>query len=286
MKPSLLFPSYFRIIGVILLFPGLILGYIFIFLDQVIAFLDYDSGNLTDEVATTLIVSGLILIGFSRLKNESNETAKLRLVALYWSVLADGVLSLFYWILLFFVEIHKLQFSIKWLNFDLSTYNLFILLVIFIARYYYTLNRFKKGKKAQTLYFLPTDRFGFIWKIMSALFFSLIVADVAFPSMDQMLKLLLLDDVIILLPFCLLMSIWSREKSEIVLIKNLRFRSMQMAVYINYSLLLAATWLVYGGDYLLVQLAGLVSLPIIFLIIFYYQLYRVFKTKKLGYLVK
>jgi hypothetical protein len=273
-KSNLLFPPFFRIIGLILALAGLALGYIFIFRNLVISFLDYRSGNFTDEVATTLVVSGLIFIGFSRVKNENGQTILVRLNALYWAVLAEGLFLTVYWIIQFLV--YKLKIPVTWHALNLVKYNLFNLLLIFIARLYYTLNKLKKGKKHKSIYFLPNIPFSLIAKIASMFFFILIIADWAFPSINALFKLLP-DDTIVLFPFCLLIWIWSKEKNEIGVVKNIRLKAMQIAVYINYSLFLIATWIFFGIDYLLVLMIGLASIQIIFIIVFYYQQYTLRK---------
>jgi len=106
-EPNHLFPPVFKIIGLVLLLPGLAFAYLFIFQDYAFPFLNYGPpspkhnefnrtghNNLTDEITITLIITGLIFIGFSKLKNESALTNKLRLRALYSAVLVNFVFSI------------------------------------------------------------------------------------------------------------------------------------------------------------------------------------------------
>jgi hypothetical protein len=98
MKPYLLFPAGFKILGLILLIPGSILAYSYFFQDyqwhlagsrSLISFAGPGSDGFTDESATTFLIIGLLFIGFSRLKNERGTTHKLRLKALYWAVIVN-----------------------------------------------------------------------------------------------------------------------------------------------------------------------------------------------------
>src|ERR1700743_2676218 len=98
MKPYLLFPAAFKILGIILLIPGSILAYSYFFQSyewhtagnrSLIGFTSPISDGFVDESATTFLIIGLLFIGFSRLKDERGTTQKLRLKALYWAVIVN-----------------------------------------------------------------------------------------------------------------------------------------------------------------------------------------------------
>ncbi len=263
--------------------PGFVLGYLFTWHDYVIPFLSYgplESGkslfgstgrnNLTDEIAMSFFVTGMIFIGFSRLKNENEFTNKLRLNALYWSVLINILIILIDVIAEYVGE--ELNIPILMKHFGFLTYNVFILLAIFIARFYYLLYKSKKNKQSEQIYMLPFKPYSLIWRVGSLFFIISIIASLTLPSIDTLLKKLP-DSIVILFPACLLIWIWSKEKNETDLVKDVRTKAMQIAMYVNYSLLLMATWLIYGFDYLVVQVVSILSLPIIFLIVFYFKLY-------------
>jgi len=281
MKSNLLFPPVFKIIGFTLAVAGLVLGYIFVYSDLVISFLDYGHGNLTDELGTTLEITGLIFIGFSRLKNESDLTGRLRLNALYWAVLADCLLVSLFWIIQYIGYTFK-ALVIMQHNFSTAVveYNLFIPLFLFTGRFWYLRYRSKKGKQNKVLNLLPHTPYNQIGKITSISFIILGVA-ITIPlfkiSNDYS------DAFILFLP-CLLLWLWSQEKNEIGAIKKVRLKAMQIAVYINYSLVLIATWVYYGIEYWVILNIFLVSLQVIFIIVFYYQLFRLRKkhSKKIG----
>ncbi|HWZ16035.1 MAG TPA: hypothetical protein VNW95_12425 [Mucilaginibacter sp.] len=294
MKSNLLFPSFFRIIGFILALPGLALGYLFACSGYVIPLLNYGprnskeryfwSGayNFTDEFAATLIIVGLLFIGFSRLKNENELTQRLRLNGLYWSILINCGLIIGCWIIqglgaLFKVPVIKQNES---LIDGIIVYDFFIPLFIFVVRFYYLLYRSKKDKASKSLYFLPYKPYNLIGKVVSAPY--IIIALAALVSAITSIKYFVGVDInaviFIGFPPVLFIWIWSKEKNENELVGQIRLKAMQTAIYINYLLFLIATWLIYGIDYWLVTFTGLISIPIIFILIFYFQLYQLRKT--------
>jgi hypothetical protein len=88
MKPSLLLPPIFKIIGAILIAPGVAFAIMFLYQGQ-----HYDGPSARHffiaEIATTLLVIGCIFIGFSKLKNENEQTYEVRLSSMYWSTLIN-----------------------------------------------------------------------------------------------------------------------------------------------------------------------------------------------------
>ncbi|MBB3054826.1 hypothetical protein [Mucilaginibacter gotjawali] len=270
MKPYLLFPSFFRPIGIVLALTGLVFGYIYIFQEKVLIFADHGSGNFTDELGTIFEVLGLIFIGFSRLKNEDERTSRLRLEALYWAVLTDFLL-LFGWLVFQAIDFW-LKTGLSYPLSRLDNYNLFIILFIFLGRFYYVLLIAKEKKKESSLALLPYKPYLLIVKAVCILFFILIWASIQFSAVDEQIKKILPDTAFILFPVCLLIWIWSKEKNETPSITKIRLKSTQIAVYINYSLYLIATWAIYGFAYLEVLFVGLLSTPIIFLVVFYLRL--------------
>src|SRR5580698_2528636 len=240
MKPLLLFPSFFRLIGYPLAAAGLVFGFIYVYLDKVLIFADNGSHNYTLELGTTSEILGLMFIGFGRLKNENVQSNSLRLYALYWAVLIDFVILLFWWVLQLIDTWLKSNFSYPFRS--LSDYNLFILLFIFIGRFYYSLYRDKKSKKELSLLLLSYKPYLFIVRSVCILFFILIWASIQFLELGDLMKKVLPDELFILFPICLLIWIWSEESREKLSITYIRLKSMQLAVYINYGLYLIATW--------------------------------------------
>ncbi len=98
-----LFPRWCRKAGFLLCLAGIAGAYLFYFLDvkpdflhvKVFAIFSYYlkkryltpvNNNISDEIIMLLSISGLFLISFSKLKNESDYTIMLRLKALFISV--------------------------------------------------------------------------------------------------------------------------------------------------------------------------------------------------------
>jgi len=109
----LLFPFYTRFIGLVLILTGMIAGYLYFFggkpvffVTKVFALVSAYVGtryfviiqtNLLDEIAAIGLLTGLVLVSFSKEKHEKEEYLALRLKALIWAVYCSSIL----WILLF-----------------------------------------------------------------------------------------------------------------------------------------------------------------------------------------
>jgi hypothetical protein len=68
MRSKLLFPSYFRLIGVILLLPGLVCGYL--------TFIFSTNESFYDESAISMLSIGLLFVGFSLFCGEDETIPK------------------------------------------------------------------------------------------------------------------------------------------------------------------------------------------------------------------
>ncbi|MEI6949073.1 hypothetical protein V9K67_17960 [Paraflavisolibacter sp. H34] len=149
MWSRLLLPNRFKAIGWYLFVPALISG-IFVLAtgyeadwlnvpvfavyngnylgkDQIFALID---DNITLEVIAVLFITGGLFIGFSREKREDEFLANLRWSSLVWAVVVNYVL-----LLLAIVFIYGDVF------FRVMQYNMFTVLLIFIARYRFLLYR-------------------------------------------------------------------------------------------------------------------------------------------------
>lgn len=111
MKSTLLLSHRAKLIGVLVFIPAFILGIAVLFFEFEFDFLKfefkswmpfiYESGflsgtgnNLTDEIALTFTVIGLLLIAFSKEKKEDEFIQKIRLESLQWAVLVSYLLLL------------------------------------------------------------------------------------------------------------------------------------------------------------------------------------------------
>ena len=152
MKTRFLFSHKFKIIGWILLCLGLILGIFLLSTDfnypsiefKVFPFFGekdifsntpfkWSLNNISDEVASILIIIGGILVSFSKTKDEDEYISKIRMESLIWATYVNyGILIL--------AEI--LVFGISF--FDIMIVNMFTILLFFIVRFHYVLYKLKK----------------------------------------------------------------------------------------------------------------------------------------------
>ncbi|MGN6491528.1 MAG: LPXTG cell wall anchor domain-containing protein [Agriterribacter sp.] len=149
-----LLPNWYKWIGWCLLVPGLILGMIVTATDyeanwlsaRVLNIIRQDAigpacyftfvkTNLTATLAGLLILVGGMLVAFSREKQEDEFIARLRLSSLMWAVVVNYVL-----LLLALLFVYGMSF------FHVMVYNMFTVLLIFIARFNYLL--YKNNKTA------------------------------------------------------------------------------------------------------------------------------------------
>lgn len=147
-----LLPNRYKWLGWCLLVPGLILGIIITATDYEASWLSarvlsivsqdpfgptayftFTKANLTGTLAGTLILVGGMLVAFSREKQEDEFIARLRLSSLMWAVVVNYVL-----LLLALLFVYGMSF------FHVMVYNMFTVLLIFIARFNYLLYKNNK----------------------------------------------------------------------------------------------------------------------------------------------
>jgi hypothetical protein len=144
MISKLLFPSRFKLIGLIILIPSLLLGIAYRFFDVGIGFLSvhlngkdvFGGGvqNLTDETALTGIIAGLLMIAFAREKQEDEFISKIRLESLQWAVLVNYILLIIAtWVV----------YNASYI--DVMMYNMLTVLIFFIIRFHIMLARNKSS---------------------------------------------------------------------------------------------------------------------------------------------
>ena len=136
-----LLPHKMKRIGWLLAIPAAILmiawmhfSFSFSFLDyyRKEAHLSFDEGmlftiqihNFTDEVGGIILIIGLLLIAFSREKDEDERIAKLRLESLLWAVLVNSILIIL-----------AIIFFYNGLFLSVMVYNICTPLILFIARF-------------------------------------------------------------------------------------------------------------------------------------------------------
>jgi hypothetical protein len=299
MKSRFLLPHQLRPIGWILALPGLVLGYLIIYRDYAIPgfglsvrprspfFHGSLYQGLTNTLALTLIIIGLFLVAFAKEKKEDELTARMRQNALYWAVLVNYLIYLLWLIVNVVISVFKLNSDgLGSLN-DMAamcTYNLFTPLLIFIGRYYY-LRYSKNGEyKVDKLFYLPAKPYKLIGQLISVpiLFIVLFAFTGSWFFNGDIDPKEWTQDLFLLLPTTLLIWGYSRQKNEDEFISTLRLESMQMAVYVNYAILLLANFFFYFTDFLVVMFLNLGTIALFFVIRFNYILWKYNKENMKG----
>ncbi len=141
MKSKLLLAEKYKWVGLVLLIPSLVLGFLVRFREFQFTWLEInidqkevnrlfgdDKINLTDEFALTGIILGLLFIAFAKERNEDEFISRTRLESLQWAVLINyGLLIIATWL------IHGFSFI------DVMMYNMLTILIIFIIRFHFIL---------------------------------------------------------------------------------------------------------------------------------------------------
>ena len=149
MKTKWLFPHRFRLIGWVVFMPSAILGLAAMYNDFKVGWLKagwlsesititsqdsithlMDDQDLTDEIAAIGVIVSLLLIAFSREKVEDEMIGQLRLEALQWSVYANYIV-----LAIAILTVYDTAF------FNVMIYNMFTVLLVFIARFRWLLYR-------------------------------------------------------------------------------------------------------------------------------------------------
>ncbi|RKR81203.1 hypothetical protein BDD43_1348 [Mucilaginibacter gracilis] len=280
MKSRFLFPGYCRYIGYLLGIPGFVLGYFVLYQNYeipgfVLRLRATDTlflkalENFTNELALTLVIVGLLLVAFSKVKQEDELTGKIRLNALYWAILVNYGFYLLFTILMFVPSSNQhsgFGFFDNYLDFTI--YNLFVPLLIFILRFYYLLYQNKNEYNIKAVRYLTNKPYRFIGKWLSIIIICFLIVNRVFP-----LKVNFLESTFIVLPISLLIWAYSKEKTEDEYINATRLEAMQVAVYVNYVILLVSNILFYSSDFLEIQLLNLITIPLIFIVWFQYKLH-------------
>jgi len=107
-----LLPYKFKYLGWLLLAAGLICSVLFLFIGLKYSLLDVNvfavwsryfdtryfsiiENNISEELTITILLSGLFLVAFSKMKNENDEISSIRIKALFLSVYINTGLLLF-----------------------------------------------------------------------------------------------------------------------------------------------------------------------------------------------
>jgi hypothetical protein len=152
MTHTLLLSNKFKTVGWFILIPATVLGIILTFTgfsaewlnakvfaiisDEAIGkthFFTFIETNITNTFIGVLFIIGAILVSFSKEKKEDEFIANLRLSSLLWAVAVNYVL-----LFLAFLFVYGADFL------TVMVYNMFTILILFIARFNYILHKNSK----------------------------------------------------------------------------------------------------------------------------------------------
>ncbi len=146
MQTKFLLPNRLKYIGWAITIPAFVLmilnlqyGFTFKFLDYAakgVQKISFDNGflfniqynNFTDEIGSLVLLTGLLLIAFSKEKDEDERISKLRLESLLWAVFINSV----------FIAISIIFFYSE-LFLKIMAYNICSTLILFIIRFNLTI---------------------------------------------------------------------------------------------------------------------------------------------------
>lgn len=290
MKSRFLLPHQLRPLGWVLALPGFILGYFAVYKDYKIPHLGISywprsvhfNGpiyqDLTNTLALTLVIIGLFFVAFAKEKKEDELTAKMRYNALYWAVLVNYSIYLLWLCATLIIELLKLDKDPLGSFADIlgmSTYNLFTPLLIFIARYYYLRYSSKGEYKVGKIFYLPERPYRLMGRLISVplvvivffAFFGSLFFKGGDPEPKDWITMLFL-----FLPLTLMMWGYSKRNDEDEFVSTLRLESMQLAVYVNYAILLLANLFFYFFDFMSIMFLNLGTIALFFVLRFNYIL--------------
>ena len=144
MTSRFLLPNRFKLIGWLIAIPCFILMFFVLHGDFAFEFLNFSRGNtdsvqilfdsptlfsirtnnFTDELGGILLITGLLLIAFSKEKDEDERIATLRLESLLWAVLINS-----------FLLILAMIFLYNGLFLQAMSYNICTTLILFVIRF-------------------------------------------------------------------------------------------------------------------------------------------------------
>jgi hypothetical protein len=243
MKTSFLFPPKLKYLGALLAIPGSVLGYFIVYKNYEIpgfeirlrersSLLLSANENFTNELALTLVIIGLLLVAFSRVKKEDELTAKIRQDALYWAILVNYALYAFLLLGVFIGYVAKYPLLNNIIgaltnNLEYTVFNFFTPLLIFIDRFYFLLYRNKNEFYIRPVHYLPCKPYQFLGQWLSITIIAIVAANMTFNWSGAISYLFWL------LPLNLLLWVYSSEKNEDEYINAIRLDAMQLAVYVN-----------------------------------------------------
>jgi hypothetical protein len=233
--------------------------------------------NFTNELALTLVIAGLLFIAFSKQKIEDELTQKIRLNALYWSILTNYIWYAVFAYLISAAPFEKVKviqtiLSVSGDGVNFWVINLFTPLLIFVLRFYYLIYKGRDEYDVKPIKLLPYKFYRPVGELSTIFMILLSVIYYFFINEEKG------GTMFLLLPFTMLIWVFSKEKQEDEYLSAIRLHAMQWAIYINYIILLISSVFFYGVDFLFIMMLNLITIPTIFLIVFHYRLYKIRQT--------
>jgi hypothetical protein len=244
MENLILFPRRYKILGYILAFTGVVLGYLLLFRDTNISILSYKKplaggsflsfaayGNFTDELAMIAIIIGLFLVAFSKERIEDEMITRIRVNSLYWAVI-------FNYAVYFLATLYSYLDGgiIKYLN----LFNLFTPLLIFIGRFNYLLRMRNGDSFISYPKLFPNSPFRWV-SIMLVLISVLILLISTFLETSYFMIVLATYGLIV----GLLLFTYSHNTFEDELLNSNRVFSMFWAIIIYYIIIITEILFLY-----------------------------------------
>jgi hypothetical protein len=280
----MLLPRIFRTFGWILLLPASVLCFKVQFGHYVIPFLNFSRHpghvsifeslnrryDYSDEVTTTLLLAALVFIAFGKLKNENTFTEKIRMRAFYWSAVITWAFTALYLPITVLPKIFGIES--RWLDFVYQlgalfiSYNSLVPIVISIPLFWYLRRKIKLQDQLKQFYLLPHVPFNLIGKCCTLLFLLFGIVSELFPAGYN-----LHSEWIVLSPIVLALWTCSKEREESEALFEIRLKALQISFLVHYVLFVVIYWLVYGWDYFDALFCSIITMQLIFLVVFYWM---------------
>ena len=95
---------------------------------------EWNENNISDEIASVLLIIGGILVSFSKTKDEDEYISKIRMESLIWATYVNYIV-----LILAILFVFDLSF------FNVLIYNMFTILLFFMMRFHFVLYKTKRG---------------------------------------------------------------------------------------------------------------------------------------------